>query len=219
VLTRVGSRTIERLGPPLLRAVAATWRTEVIGEERWLAVAGSGRPFVLLCWHEALLPVIWHHRERGITAMISEAQDGEYLASFVRSIGYGLVRGSSSRGASRALRGAIQALREGQSVGLTPDGPRGPSRVFKPGAVVAAGMSGATVLAVHAEARPSWRAHSWDRTIVPAPFARVRVAYGPWFSPGRRQSGREEAIFHGSQALEEAVRLATFPAAGATPTG
>jgi lysophospholipid acyltransferase (LPLAT)-like uncharacterized protein len=219
MLTRVGQRTIQRVGPPLLRAVAGTWRTEVIGAERWLAVSESGRPFVLLCWHEALLPVIWHHRHRGISAMISEAQDGEYLAGFVRSIGYGLVRGSSSRGASRALRGAIQALRAGQSVGLTPDGPRGPRRVFKPGAVAAAGLSGATVLAVHAEAKPSWRAHSWDRTIVPVPFARVRLAYGPWFSPGRGQSGREEAIFHGRYALEEAVRLATFPAGGATPTG
>jgi hypothetical protein len=219
MLTRIRQRAIERLGPPSLRAVAGTWRTEVIAEERWNEVLHSGRPFVLLCWHEALLPVIWHHRHRGISAMISEAQDGEYLAGFVRAIGYDLIRGSTTRGASRVLRDAIRVLREGRSVGLTPDGPRGPRRVFKPGAVAAAGMSGAAVLAVHAEAQPCWRAHSWDRTIVPAPFARIRLAYGPSFSPARRQSGLEEAIFHGSQALQEAVRLATFPAGGATPTG
>jgi lysophospholipid acyltransferase (LPLAT)-like uncharacterized protein len=174
---------------------------------------------VLLCWHEALLPVIWHHRHRGISAMISEAQDGEYLTCFVRSIGYDLIRGSSSRGASRVLRDAIRVLRGGRAVGLTPDGPRGPRRVFKPGAVAAAGLSQAAVLAVHAEAEPGWRAHSWDRTLVPAPFARVRLAYGPWFVPAGRQSGLEQAILDGSQALQEAVRLARFPTAGATPTG
>jgi lysophospholipid acyltransferase (LPLAT)-like uncharacterized protein len=80
-------------------------------------------------------------------------------------------------------------------------------------------MAGATVLAVHAEAEPCWRAHSWDRTLVPGPFARIRLAYGPWFSPTREHSGREQAIFHGRQALEEAVRLATFPTGVATPIG
>ncbi|MDH5283742.1 MAG: lysophospholipid acyltransferase family protein [Gemmatimonadota bacterium] len=219
MLNRLRRGAIRRLGPPSLRAVAGTWRIDVVGGARWTEVAQSGRPFVLLCWHEAILPVIWHHRHRGISAMISEAQDGEYLAGFVRSIGYDLIRGSSSRGASRVLRGAIQVLREGRSVGLTPDGPRGPRRVFKPGAVAAAGMSGAVVLAVHAEAAPSWRAHSWDRTLVPAPFARVRLAYGPWFTPERRQSGLEQAIFDGSQALQEAVRLATFPTGDATAIG
>jgi lysophospholipid acyltransferase (LPLAT)-like uncharacterized protein len=219
MLKRLRRAAVQRLGAPSLRAVAGTWRTEVIGGERWREVVESGRPFVLLCWHEALLPVIWHHRHCEISAMISEAQDGEYLAGFVRSIGYDLIRGSSTRGASRVLRDAIRVLRAGRPVGLTPDGPRGPRRVFKPGAVAAAGMSGATVLAVHAEAEPCWRAHSWDRTVVPAPFARIRLAYGPWFSPAREHSGREQAIFHGSQALEEAVRLATFPTGVATLTG
>ena len=219
MLSRVGRETIRRLGPPSLRAVAGTWRTEVIAGERWEEVVESGRPFVLLCWHEALLPVIWHHRHHGISAMISEAQDGEYLAGFVQSIGYDLIRGSSTRGASRVLRDAIRVLRAGRAVGLTPDGPRGPRRVFKPGAVAAAGMSGARVLAVHAEAEPCWRAGSWDRMVVPAPFARIRLAYGPWFAPAREHSGCEQAIFHGSQALEEAVRLATFPTGVATPIG
>jgi hypothetical protein len=76
MLSRLRRAAVQRLGAPLLRAVAGTWRTEVVAGERWREVVETGRPFVLLCWHEALLPVIWHHRYRKISALISEAQDG-----------------------------------------------------------------------------------------------------------------------------------------------
>src|SRR5512141_1707160 len=93
------------LGPPVARLLARTWRIEVIGSDRWRQALLGARPYVLLSWHEALLPVMWHHRGRGIAALVSEARDGEYLAGFARSLGYRLIRGSSTRGGRRALRG------------------------------------------------------------------------------------------------------------------
>ena len=152
-----------RLAPLVARVVAGSWRVQVIGGEVWDVVARSGLPYLLLCWHEALLPIMWHHRGRGIAAVISEARDGEYLAQFASRLGYGTIRGSSTRGGRRALAGAVRALDAGTPVGITPDGPRGPRRVAKPGAILAAAMTGALIVPVHADARPAWRARSWDR--------------------------------------------------------
>lgn len=174
---------------------------------------------MLLCWHDALLPVMWHHRNRGIAAVVSEARDGQYLAAFAASLGYGLIRGSSTRGGRRALRAAIRALQQGTPVGITPDGPRGPRRIAKPGAVTAAARTGAVVLPVHAEARPAWRARSWDRFLVPAPFAKVRVAYGEPFEVAAGGVAEEAARMRAARELDQAARLASWPDGGETRTG
>jgi len=207
------------VGNPAIRLLARTWRVEVAGEGSWQAAQSTGKPFVLLCWHETLLPVLWHHRHRGIAAVVSQARDGEYLARLARGLGYRLIRGSSSRGRTRALRGAIRMLQAGIPVGLTPDGPRGPRRVLKPGAIAAAQLSGAVVVPVSVRAGSAWRARSWDRFLVPRPFARVRLAYGRPFTvppgPGGRSRGEWVAI----QALTEAEQLAAWPGVAETPTG
>ena len=100
------------------------------------------RPHVFLLWHEALLPLLWHHRNQAIMIVVSEAREGQYLADFAASLGYRPVRGSSTRGAARALLGAVRELQAGHSVAFTPDGPRGPRRELKPGVVAAAQRGG-----------------------------------------------------------------------------
>lgn len=191
---------------------------ELIGEERWRSVLEAGRPFVILSWHEVLLPVIWQHRRRGIAAIVSEARDGQYLANFALSLGYRIIPGSSSRGATRALRGAIEALRSGISVGLTPDGPRGPRRELKGGAVVAAQQGNAIIIPVHVEATPAWRAKSWDRFLLPLPFARVRLAYGEPITD-TSGVGRRELSGRLIRELEQVTRLAACPSGEGTHTG
>ncbi len=208
---------LNRLAPPLARALARSWRVQTIADGPWQAVQASRRPFVLLCWHECLLPVMWHHRGLGIAAVISQARDGELLAGFAASLGYGLIRGSSTRGGRKALGEAIRRLREGTPIGVTPDGPRGPRREAKPGAFQAASRAGALVVPVHAEARPGWRARSWDRFLLPGPLARVRLAYGTPVDAGALPDpaavGRA-AIGE----LDRAMRLAAWPDGAATPT-
>lgn len=206
-------------GPTLMRWLAQTWRIEVVGPERWSEAVARRQPYVLLSWHESLLPVMWHHRKLGIAALISEARDGQYLASFARRLGYRTIQGSSTRGGVKALRGAIRALEEGVPIGLTPDGPRGPRRVVKPGVVAAAGRGGALIVPVHAESKPAWRAKSWDRFLVPPPFAKVRLAYGEPFTLERDPLGRKESLVRVTRELEAATRLAAWPDVAATPTG
>ncbi|MBA2458051.1 MAG: DUF374 domain-containing protein, partial [Gemmatimonadales bacterium] len=160
---KVSPDAVRSLAAPAIRLLAASWRVRTVHEERWLPLYRARRPHVFLLWHEVLLPLLWQHRRQGIAIVVSEAREGQYLADFARSIGYRAVRGSSSRGAARALLGAVRELREGRAVAFTPDGPRGPRRELKPGVVAAAQRGRAVVVPIHAQASRAWRLHSWDR--------------------------------------------------------
>ena len=124
--------------------------------------------------------------------MISEHRDGEIIAQIAERLGYTTVRGSSSRGGGRALIGLMRAIESGRDGAVTPDGPRGPAHVFAPGAAIASQRTGAALLPVRASASRAWRLKSWDRFLVPKPFARVRVVYGP-LTPVDAASPREAA--------------------------
>ena len=203
---------------PAISLLARTWRIETVHPERWQAVAAAGRPHIFLLWHDALLPLLWQHRGRGVTIVVSEAQDGQYLAEYARRIGYREARGSSSRGGVRALLAAVKALRAGGAAAFTPDGPRGPRREFKGGVLLAAARGGATVLPLHAGADRAWRLNSWDRFMVPKPFARVRIAYGKPFEVEAGEAGIEAGRLRAGAELATAVREAQWDD-GATDTG
>lgn len=159
---------------PAFTAAAVTWKITTVRGESF----DTDRPTVYLFWHEVILPMLWHHRNHGVEVVISESKDGQYVADLVTALGYGVVRGSSSSGASRALLSAVRSLQAGRSVAFTPDGPRGPRRVLKPGALAAAQRAGAHVVPTHAHADRSWRLNSWDRFLIPKPFARIELSYG-----------------------------------------
>jgi hypothetical protein len=166
------------------------------------------RPHVFLLWHEVLLPLLWHHRRQDIAIVVSENRDGQYLADFALALGYRAVRGSSSRGAARALLGAVRELQSGRAVAFTPDGPRGPRRELKPGVVAAAQRGGGVIVPIHARADRAWRLDSWDRFLIPKPAARITVTYGRPFEvePG------DGALAKGL--TEAGVRLAEIAEAG-----
>jgi len=203
---------------PLVSLLARSWRVETLGEERWRALADAGRPHVFLLWHDALLPLLWKHRSRQVTIVVSEARDGQYLAEFARRIGYRESRGSSTRGGVRALVGAVRALKDGSPVAFTPDGPRGPRRELKGGVLLAAQRGKAPILPLHASADRAWRLKSWDRFLIPKPGARVRIAYGEPFMVGPGEPGIEEARLRAERELAHLVDEVGWDD-GATVTG
>jgi hypothetical protein len=158
---------------------------------------------VFLLWHEVLLPLLWQHREQAIAIVVSEARDGQYLADFAASLGYRSVRGSSTRGAARALLGAVRELEAGHAVAFTPDGPRGPRRELKPGVVAAAQRGGATIVPLHAEADRAWRLDSWDRFMIPKFGARVRIVYGRPFEVAEGDAGLATGLEQAEARLRE----------------
>ena len=170
------------LGVPAVAALASTWRLRSVGREREEAARRSGRGFIYVIWHETLLPLTWVHRTRGdITMLVSATIDGDYLTSYGTALGYRTVRGATGQDGRRALRELCHVLRGGRPVAIAPDGPVGPRRVLSPGAAVAAQRTGALLLPLHATAERGWRFDSWDRFLVPAPFAEVTVHYAEPF--------------------------------------
>jgi lysophospholipid acyltransferase (LPLAT)-like uncharacterized protein len=161
-----------------LRVLASTWRYRVIGGESLERLRANNVPFIFSLWHGQLLPLIWHHHGERVAILVSEHRDGELIARLAKSIGYRLIRGSSSRGGERALLALAKELREGREVAVTPDGPRGPARSYAPGALIAAQRTGAPILPIVAHADRAWRLSSWDNFMIPKPFAKVTVAYG-----------------------------------------
>lgn len=166
------------LGRGALHLLARTWRFRVINAAAINELRGARRSFIFSLWHGQLLPLLWHHRNEGVVLLISEHRDGELVARAAESLGYALVRGSTTRGGDRALISIIRELQAGREVAITPDGPKGPAGKYAPGALIASQRSGAVILPVVAVADRAWRLKSWDRFMIPKPFARVTVAYG-----------------------------------------
>ncbi len=160
--------------------VGRSLRWEVFGRENYEASRALGRSLVYTFWHREIFCAIWHWRRRGIVVMTSQNFDGEYIARIIRWHGYGAARGSSSRGAARVLVELIRTLRKGADAAITPDGPRGPRFVAKPGVVQLAKSSGAAILCFHIRPKRSWSLHkSWDETEIPKPFSPAAIFIAP----------------------------------------
>lgn len=172
-------RWIVRVGVWVIRALAVTWRIETVNGEPLAAARRSGQRVIFALWHGELLPLLWHQRGENVAIVISDHRDGEIIARIAESLGYATVRGSTSKGGSRALIGLMREIDAGRDGAITPDGPRGPAHVFAPGAAVAAQRTGALIAPIRAQASRAWRLKSWDRFLIPKPFARVRVSLGP----------------------------------------
>ena len=168
---------ISVLGGLIIRLLGLTWRVRRVGGEAFDDMLRRGEPFIVVFWHGEILPVTWVHRHRGIAPLISRHADGEVIARIVEGLGYRTVRGSTTRGGVRALLETAQRVNEGITVGFTPDGPRGPRHVFAPGALIVAQRTGRPIVALAATASRAWRLRSWDRHLVPKPFATVTVRY------------------------------------------
>jgi len=192
------SRLVLMLGKRFLSALAGTWRFRVVNGSALSEVRASGRPFIWSLWHGQLLPLLWHHRREKVSILISEHRDGELIAQTAQWLGYGLIRGSTTRGGERALLSLVRELEAGREVAITPDGPKGPARTFAPGALIAAQRSSSPILPVAASVDRAWRLGSWDRFVIPKPFARITVAYGPATmvdAPSARAAAKEGPRF------------------------
>jgi hypothetical protein len=172
---------MNQLGPialaATLAALARTWRVDVTGAEHLASIRGG--PFLFALWHRTLVPLLWWHRGRGITLLVSRHRDGGVVAGAAARLGYRIVRGSSTRGGGAGYRSVLRAVERGAAVAITPDGPTGPAGVVKRGVVRAALRAGVPILPVSASPVHAWRLSSWDGLLIPRPFARVRIAYAP----------------------------------------
>jgi len=194
------------VGHGVAAALLGTVRVIREGEEHYRRFRDAGIPFVHVLWHGHLLPLCYDRRGEGITVLVSQHDDGEYVVRLLHRLGFRTVRGSSSRGGVQGLKGLFRAARDGSDLGITPDGPRGPRHIFKPGALLPAARLGLPIVPMAAGASRGWLLGSWDRFLVPKPLSTVRIAYGPprWIP---REAGESELERYAEELQEELNRL------------
>ena len=182
----------------LLRGLGATWRVEILGEDPRPA-EGPGQAksdqnaHLAALFHESLLPCTWFFRDRLYSVAVSRSRDGDLIRASLLALGYGEpARGSSSRGGPAALRGLVRMLDHDTTVSVLVDGPRGPARAAKVGIVALARITGTPIQPVAFSAHPAIRLKSWDRSLIPLPFARVVCAFGTPIAPPEGEDEAEE---------------------------
>ena len=167
--------------------LAATWRVRRHGAPVFEEALASGGA-ILAFWHGEQLCMIHPHARRRLLGMVSHSRDGELLARVLLRMGYQVVRGSSSRGGALAARESLRAVQQqAASPALAVDGPRGPRHEVQPGVLTLSALSRRPIVYVCAAARPALTLNSWDRFVIPAPFARLEVAYARMEPPPDRK--------------------------------
>jgi lysophospholipid acyltransferase (LPLAT)-like uncharacterized protein len=178
---RLQAALIPRVAYPLLATLGRTFRWRVEGADHYERVIAGGRQPIMAFWHGRILPATVFFQRRGIVVITSANFDGEWIAGIIERFGYGTARGSTSRGATRALVQLRKTMATGKPTAFTMDGPRGPAKVAQPGAVFLAKITGNPIVPFHIESARHWTARSWDRTQVPRPFSDVAIAIGEPF--------------------------------------
>lgn len=165
-----------RIARGLVRSLRVRYRT--LGPECEPDAVPPGERVIYSIWHDSLLlPTVYFGRP-SMAVLVSQHRDGQLLGSLVKSLGMGMVCGSSTRGGVEAVRKLVAPDFPYRHLAVTPDGPRGPRRVAQPGLVYVASRTGMKVVCVGVGHRRPWRLRSWDRFAVPKPFTAARVLIG-----------------------------------------
>ncbi len=167
-----------------VRLLLRSWRYEVEPPEGLLGLCDrEKRPLAVACLHGSalmLVGLIDHGRKFGgmdSTTMVSPSRDGLLLADFLQRFGQQTVSGSSSKRGASALLELIEATKRGTRGTISIDGPRGPRCHPNGGIFRLAKSTGAKLELICTSASPAIRLPSWDRHLIPLPFARVRFRF------------------------------------------
>lgn len=169
------------LAAGFIRLLRATVRLSHHGDAEMRRMEGEGERFLLAFWHRHLLLMPYSYRGKGISVLVSQHRDGELIARTVARFGIHSSRGSSTRGGSAGVRELLRMFKRGFDIAITPDGPKGPRGVAKPGAVQLASLARVPIIPVAVGASRAKYLPSWDRFVIPWPGSRVCLAYGEPF--------------------------------------
>ena len=192
---KISSILAIKLGWLLFLLLGKLTRIRVEGQEYWDQLENSDRGFLVILWHGRIFLPIFHHRNQGVVAMVSQHGDGEMIARTVRKLGFTTVRGSSTRGGQKALRALVRELKQGKVGTMMPDGPRGPRHELKSGAIYIAQLARVPLLPMTFSAFPAIQFKSWDKFLLARPFSRSVVMYGEPIEVPPRMNPDEFEIF------------------------
>jgi lysophospholipid acyltransferase (LPLAT)-like uncharacterized protein len=166
----------------MVRLYCATFRLKIENETEWLDYLEEGGRILICCWHQQFfvgVRVFNKYRKYRPPLMSSRSLDGQIAAGVAQRSGFYTVWGSSSRGGGTALKEMINRIKQHRLAAHIMDGPRGPAGIVKAGVIAIAHGADAAIVPAYARADRAWYMHSWDKFMVPKPFARVTVNFCP----------------------------------------
>ena len=159
-----------------------TCRVRWYGNDATAVMKQNKQPWIWACWHDNVGVAVWSVRGQNVHMLASDSRDGEYIARGIEGFGHSTIRGSTTRGTTKATRGMLRALQRRFNISITPDGPKGPRYRVQPGALWVSVMADAPIVPYHFEATRQWTTNSWDRHKIPKPFSTVHICVGePWW--------------------------------------
>jgi len=193
LLYRCSLAVVPRLAAGLIRVWFATCRVKIQGEAGLQEFMGRDTGIGAF-WHYSFLYFFYYFRKYPAAVMVSASKDGEYIAQLARLLGHVPVRGSSNRDGVKALREMIELLRHGRNSAIVADGSQGPARKVQAGCILMASKSGKPIFPLAWAANRCLVFDSWDRTVVPLPFATIVLHHGePLSVPPSISSAQVEA--------------------------
>jgi lysophospholipid acyltransferase (LPLAT)-like uncharacterized protein len=207
-IQRIAIRLIGMILYVLVAIIGKTIRFEIEGAEYLDEIEKDGKLPIYGFWHDRIFLGTYYFRHRGIVVMSSQSYDSEYVARFIQRFGYGIVKGSSTRGGVGGLVGMIRVMRDGLPTGFTLDGPKGPRYIAKPGAVLLAKKTQNPLLPFIVEAKKFWQIGSWDQLHIPKPFSRAKVFISDpiYIFPDSDEKELENKRLELQNALDELVK-------------
>lgn len=179
---RVLLRFLTAVGPAVisvvLRVLGRTLRITLVNFDELSGAWARGEQVIVTFWHNRLLMMPFAANGARICVLVSHHRDGEIATRALSHWGIHAVRGSVTRGAVGGFQRLVNAYRQGYSLAVAPDGPRGPRYAAKPGVIHLAKATGAPIFPATYAASRALRLRSWDRLIIPLPFSRVTIAVG-----------------------------------------
>ncbi|GAB63553.1 MAG: DUF374 domain-containing protein [Candidatus Jettenia sp.] len=190
------------LGSWLIRLLAFTIRIEDI--PKGFNKKTKNLPAIYAFWHCMMLIPAYVGRKSKIQVLISQHSDGEYIARVIKKLGFGVIRGSTTRGGMRAVKALVDKAREGYPLAITPDGPRGPRYVVQSGSIYLSKKTQLPIIPTVVGLSSYWELPSWDKFRIPKPFSQALMMYGdPIYIP---QNLREEEMEYYRYLLEKTMK-------------
>lgn len=156
-----------------------TTQWQFIGDENIQPYWQNNKRVLGVFWHGRMAMMCYSWRDNtDFYMLISAHRDGRIISNLIHHLGYKTITGSSSRGGAQALRGAIDVLHTKGSMGITPDGPRGPRYSIDIGTINIARLAKVDIVPATFSKTNQRRINSWDRLIFPLPFGKGVYIYG-----------------------------------------
>jgi lysophospholipid acyltransferase (LPLAT)-like uncharacterized protein len=175
----------------LVAIIGKTIRFEVENIENYDEIIAAEKIPIYTFWHNNIFLGTYYFKNRQIIVMSSKSFDAEYIARFIKRLGYGTIRGSSTRGGVGALIEMVRAMKRGFPCGFAVDGPKGPKYIAKAGVCLLAKKTGNPMMPFVVVPQKCWTIGSWDNLQIPKPFSRALLKIGAPIYVGPNSNDKE----------------------------